>query len=261
MLYALVYALPAAKLASKPPEGSLLGGQVVTSSIWSVFVCIAFLALVDLIMVHQDWFVPFTADAGVGLEEWQKRGNNFEAALLFLWSAWVYIDIPLAYAAGGLHRSPIYTNWRLILIAASLWTTTLVILFSHAGEFGCYFKVACNAGESALASNSFINYFLFPYEQVGGTWYNSQIDSTEFPLSFKLGVFFLFLTMSIIHHTGQFFIRCRLSKFFERIGWNGSPIKQTSPHKDTMPQDQKRISDKLSVEPTMDQPTISLRQK
>lgn len=212
MLYGLVQALPASKLASEAPEGSLIGGQLICSSIWSVLVCISFLALADLVMVDQSWFVPFVADAGVGLEEWQKRGNNFEAALIFVWSAWVYIDIPLTYSTGGVHRAPVYTNWRLMLVTAGLFATTLAVLFTPAGEFGCYFKVSCNAEESSKATGSFINSFLFPYERVGGTWYNSDIESTEFPTSFKVVLFFILVSMSIAHHAGHHFITKNLPK-------------------------------------------------
>ena len=210
MLYALVHARPAKRLADKPPEGSLFGSKLVLSCMWSVFVCIMFLLLADLVMVNQDWFVPFQAGAGVGLEEWQKRGNNFEAALIFIWSAWVYIDIPLTYSTGGIHRAPMYTNFRLVLATMALLSVTLAVMFVHSGEFGCYFKVACSASDSAAAIDAFVNNFLFPYEKVGGTWWNSQIDSTEYPLSFKLGLFFILLSMSVVHHAGYMFINSKL---------------------------------------------------
>jgi cation-transporting ATPase 13A3/4/5 len=210
MLYALVHARPAKRLADKPPEGSLFGRKLVLSCMWSIFVCIAFLLLADLIMVNQDWFVPFQAQAGVGLEQWQKRGNNFEAALVFIWSAWVYIDIPLTYSTGGIHRAPIYKNIRLVITTVALLSVTLAVMFVNSGEFGCYFKVACSASDSAAAIDAFVNNFLFPYEKVGGTWWNSQIDSTEYPLSFKIGLFFILLSMSVVHHSGHWFINTRL---------------------------------------------------
>ena len=232
MLYGLVHSLPAKKLAERPPEGSLLGGQLVLSAIWSVFIFIAFLSLADAIMVNQDWFVPFVADPSVGLEEWQKRGNTFESALIFIWSAWVYIDVPLTYSTGGIHRAPIYTNWRVLLIACSLLAVVLSVMFVNASQFGCYFKVACSASESAAASGAFINNFLFPYEKVGGKWYNSQIDSTVYPIGFKLLLFFLFSVMCILHHVGHYFIASKLSKFVsETLGWDGKCVRRKAPAK------------------------------
>ena len=179
--------------------------------------------MADLIMVNQSWFVPFQADAQIGLEEWQKRGNNFEAALIFIWCAWVYIDVPLTFSTGGPHRAPVYTNWRLIVASATLFATTIAIIFVRSGEFGCYFKVACSAYDSAQASSAFVNNFLFPYEQVGGIWWNSQIDSTEYPTSFKIGLFFILLSMSIIHHVGHFFITTKLSSYIrDKLKWDGN---------------------------------------
>jgi predicted P-type ATPase len=227
MLYAIVHALPSKKLVGKAPEGSLLGGQLIVSCIWSIFVCITFLILADVIMVSQEWYVPFKAADGVGLEEWQKRGNNFEAALVFIWCAWVYVDVPLTYATGGMHRRPFYTNWRLLLTCCFLFGTTIAVLFVHAGEFGCWFKVACTERESLAASESFVNYFLFPYEKVGGTWWNSDIQSTEYPIGFKVGLFFLLLTMSILHHAGHHLIHTKLVTILhDRLGWDGSCFRR-----------------------------------
>ena len=238
MLYALVHSLPAKKLANTSPEGSLLGGQIVMTSIWSIFVSLAFLALADAIMVTRDWFVPFNAGLDVGLEEWQKRGNNYEAALIFIWSAWVYVDIPLAYSVGGAHRAPMYTNWRLVLATMFLMGSTLAVMFTGVGDFGCYFKVACSAAASAKASNAWVNHFLFPYEQVGGTWYNMDIDSTEYPVSFKVGLFFILLSMSVVHHVGHFFITHKLAKYVkDKLGWDGLSIhtkKGYLPQKDSL---------------------------
>jgi cation-transporting ATPase 13A3/4/5 len=227
MLYSLVHALPSKKLADKAPEGSLFGGQLVLSCMWSIFICIAFLVVADLVMVNQAWFVPFKAEAGIGLEEWQKRGNNFEAALIFIWSAWVYVDVPLAFSSGGIHRAPIYMNWRLILSSAALLAVTLAVLFVPSGEFGCYFKVACDSVKSAEASNAFVNFFLFPYEKVGGTWWNSRTASTEYPTSFKVGLFFILLSMTIAHHVGHYIINVRLTKYIrDHLGWDGSCLRR-----------------------------------
>jgi predicted P-type ATPase len=227
MLVGVCSSLAGKKLAAESPEGSLLGGQLVISCIWSIVICIAFLGLADLVMVNQDWFVPFKADPNIGLEEWQKRGNNFEAALIFIWCAWVYIDVPLAFSRGGLHRAPIYTNWRLMLAAAALFATTLAILFVQSSEFGCYFKVACGVHDSLETSKAFINNFLFPYEKVGGTWWNVDIESTEFPVSFKIGLFFILLSMSIVHHVGHHLIQIKLKTWIhDKLKWDGNFVRR-----------------------------------
>ena len=227
MLFGLVYAAPAKRLADRPPEGSLLGGQIVLSSIWAVVVCLAFLGIADGIMVHQSWFVPFRAEPGVRLEEWQKRGNNYEAALIFLWSAWVYVDVPLLFSTGGRHRAPIWTNWRLMLGSSGLLATAIGVLFVPSGEFGCYFKVACSAADSAAASGAFVNNFLFPYEQVGGVWHNQDIDSTEYPVIFKVGLLLLWLAMSLVLHLGHFFITSVLERYIrDTLRWDGSCLKR-----------------------------------
>jgi len=203
MLFAICNALPADRLAPVSPEGSLLGPEMVVSAIWTILVDLLFLALADIIMVNSSWYVPFTTS--VPLHDWQARGNNFESGLIFIWSAWVYVDTGLVYSYGSLHRKAVWTNWRLMIIASVLITITLAVLFSSPGTFSCAFKVNCTAADQAAASDSFINNFLFYYEKVGGSWFG-VVESIVFPLSFQVGLFFILLSMSVVHHLGYKFI-------------------------------------------------------
>ena len=219
MLFSICHAMPSAKLAETPPEGSLLGPEMITAAVWTIFVNITFLGLADLIMVTQSWFVPFSTD--VPLHEWQKRGNNYEAALIFLWSAWVYVDTGLVYSYGSLHRRSVWMNWRLMLAVGLLLSITLAVLFSSSGTFTCAFKVNCSATDQIAATESFVNHFLFYYEKIGGPWYG-VVPSTEFPTGFKVGLFFIFMSMSAVHHVGYKVIVMGpfVSKYLrETIGW------------------------------------------
>lgn len=203
ILFSICHALPAKKLATTTPEGSLLGPEMIVSAIWTIVVAITFLAIADLIMVNASWYVPFTTSEP--LYNWQARGNNFESGLVFIWSGWVYVDVGLVYSYGSLHRRPVWTNWRLMLVATFLISIVCAVLFSSPGSFTCAFKTNCTAADQLAASNSFVNNFLFYYEKVGGKWYG-DVDSIVFPTSFKVGYFFILLSMSIVHHLGYKFI-------------------------------------------------------
>jgi cation-transporting ATPase 13A3/4/5 len=203
VLFAICNALPAKRLAQTGPEGSLLGPEMVVAASWTIIVDVAFLVLADLIMVNSSWYVPFTTD--VPLHDWQARGNTFESALIFLWCAWVYVDTGLVYSYGSLHRRAIWTNWRLMIITTALFMMIAAILFSSPGTFTCAFKVNCTAADQLAASDAFINNFLFYYEKIGGPWYG-VVPSTVFPQSFQIGLFFILLSMSIVHHIGYKFI-------------------------------------------------------
>jgi len=219
ILFSICHALPAKKLAETTPEGSLLGPEMVVSAIWTILVAISFLAIADLIMVNSSWYVPFTTTEP--LYNWQARGNNFESGLVFIWSGWVYVDVGLVYSYGSLHRRALWTNWRLMLVAAGLMTMVLAVLFSSPGTFTCAFKTNCTAAEQLAASDSFINNFLFYYEKVGGKWFG-VVDSVVFPTSFKVGYFFILLSMSIVHHIGYKLIATGpfVNKTLrQRIGW------------------------------------------
>jgi hypothetical protein len=160
---------------------------------------ITFLAIADIIMVNSSWYVPFTTTEP--LYNWQARGNNYESGLVFIWSAWIYVDVGLVYSYGSLHRRAVWTNWRLMLVACCLVTIVLAVLFSSPGTFTCAFKTNCTAGDQLAANDSFINNLLFYYEKIGGKWYGN-VDAIIFPTSFKIGYFFILLSMSAVHHTG-----------------------------------------------------------
>jgi magnesium-transporting ATPase (P-type) len=219
ILYAICHSLPAKRLASSAPEGSLLGPEMVTAIVWTLAIDLAFLGLADILMINQPWYVPFETD--VPLYNWQARGNNFEAGLLFIWCGWVYLDAGIVYSYGALHRRVIWTNWRLIVVSACLITMLLSILFSNSSVFTCSFKVNCSSADQLAASDAFINHFLFHYEKVGGQWYG-VVDSTEFPLDFRWKLFAIFMSMSIAHHIGYKVIVHGpiVNNFFKRdLGW------------------------------------------
>ena len=219
VLFAICNAVPSKKLAERSPEGSLLGPEMITAAVWTILVNITFLAIAELVLVNQSWFVPFTTD--VPLHEWQKRGNTFEGGLIFIWSAWVYVDTGLVYSYGSLHRRAVWTNWKLMATVALLFSITLTILFSSSETFTCAFKVNCSDVDQLAATDSFINNFLFYYEKIGGEWYG-VVPTTEYPMSFKIGLFFILLSMSVIHHVGYKVIVMGpfVNKYLrEEIGW------------------------------------------
>ena len=199
MLFSICHSLPAKRLADTTPEGSLLGPEMVVAAVWTVLVAVSFLALADLIMVNSSWYVPFTTTEP--LYNWQARGNNFESGLVFIWSGWIYVDVGLVYSYGSLHRKAVWTNWRLMIVAAGLITMILAVLFSSPSTYTCAFKTNCTAVDQLAASDSLINNFLFYYEKIGGKWFGVT-DAVVFPTSFKVGYFFILLAMSIVHHLG-----------------------------------------------------------
>ena len=107
------------------------------------------------------------------------------------------------------------------MVAGGLWTCILAIMFSSSSTFTCAFKVNCSSVDQLAATGSFINHFLFYYEKVGGDWHG-VVDTTEFPFSFKIGLFFIFLSMSIVHHAGYKFIVTGpfvTKTLRQRLGW------------------------------------------
>ena len=217
MLFSISSALPAQSLAKTPPEGSLLGPEMILGTIWTLLVGITFLGIAEAIMEHADWFVPFTTDAA--LNDWRMRTSSFEAELIALFRFWVYIDVGIVYSYGSLHRQSVLRNWRLVMLSIALFAVVTALIFGPPSAFACAFMVNCSASENAAAADSWINSILFYYEKIGGTWYG-VVDSIEYPTNFRITIFALFCSMSLLHHIGyRLAIMGSVTAWFHRIGW------------------------------------------
>lgn len=219
MLYAISSALPAATLAKSPPEGSLLGPEMILGATWTLVVDFMFLGIAEAVMEGSDWFVPFTTDAP--LSDWHTRTTSFEAALMVLFRFWVYIDAGIVYSYGSVHRRSVMRNWRLVVLSIVLFTIVGLLLFVEPpNAFNCAFMVNCSSAENQVATDSWINSILFYYEKIGGTWYG-VVDSIEYPTTYRITLAVLFVSMSLVHHIGykSMILGC-VTDWFHRIGWN-----------------------------------------
>ena len=218
MMYAICSALPAAKLAPSPPEGSLLGPEMILGTIWSIISVVVFFAIAEAVMDHSDWFVPFVTDAP--LSAWRQRTDSFESALIVIVRMWTYIDLALVYSYGSVHRQALFKNWRLVSLAVFFFAVIGWLLFGPVGFAQAAFIVQVNKEVALSSVDTFLNYFLFYYERVGGVW-SGITDSIEFPMNFRIGLIAILASMSLVHHLGyKLAILGPVTKFFhEKIGW------------------------------------------
>ncbi|EER13408.1 P-type ATPase3, putative, partial [Perkinsus marinus ATCC 50983] len=109
-LWAISMARPARTLAAVAPEGSLLGPGMVTASVLTVLLLTLVLLTALGILYLQDgesWFIRFN-DESSDIHEWQKRSDNFEAALTWVWMSWATIDVAVCYSYGHVYRRAVY---------------------------------------------------------------------------------------------------------------------------------------------------------
>jgi magnesium-transporting ATPase (P-type) len=217
MLYGICSALPASKLANTPPEGSLLGPEMVLGAAWTMISIGVFLAIAEAVMTNADWFIPFSSSAP--LSAWRERTESFESALIVVFRVWAYLDIALVYSYGSLHRQNILKNWRLVIMAMIFVGILMWTLFGPMGVIQAGLIVQVNKDVAIASGDTFLNNFLFYYEKIGGVWYSS-VDSIEYPMGFRLSLVAVLISMSIVHHIGyRIGVLGSVSNFFHRLGW------------------------------------------
>ena len=219
MLYCICCALPASKMAKAVPEGSLMGPEMIFGVVWTVVSALITMAILENVMKNASWFHPFVSSAP--LSAWQQRTNTFESSLVVLLRLWLYLDIAFVYSYGSVHRQNVMKNWRLLLAVVLIVSLIGYLLFGPIGVPQAAFVVQINKSDALAASSTFLNYFLFYYERVGGVWYG-MTDSIEFPLDFRFGIVATFLGVSAIHHIGfRLAILGPLGRWFhDKVKWS-----------------------------------------
>ena len=198
LMWAISQARPATTFASRRPEGSLFGPQNVLGSTLSVCLYMVVLGILLGILFAQPWFKPYALDGP--LNEWQHRSDSFESPLVFVWSAWFTIDLALVCSKGHTHRLPLMRNHSLLISSTALAMPVLLLLFMDETDFNCAFKVNCDRGTYLRLKSSWVNNFLFPYEQIGGEeWYAPDQVATTYSAGFKAVVVLVLVSSSAAH--------------------------------------------------------------
>ncbi|KAF4754896.1 hypothetical protein FOZ62_024213 [Perkinsus olseni] len=223
LLWAISMARPARTLAAVAPEGSLLGPAMITASTLTVIILtlVLFTAL-GILYLHdgESWFARFD-DEGSDIHEWQKRSDNFEAALTWVWMSWATIDTAVCYSYGHVYRRAVYRNLALMVAVIALSVPVLVLLLNGSCSYNCAFKVNCEEEDYFALKDSWFNYFLFSYEEIGGTEWYSSVPSNVLPVGLRWGFLALFTGMTILHHLTYKIITLGpcVQKILPRWGW------------------------------------------
>jgi predicted P-type ATPase len=199
MLLCICSALPAKNLSVKPPEGSLLGPEMVLGTTWSVLTAVGCIGIAEAILMSSEGYVAFVSSAP--LSSWRERTDSFESALVVVLRLWLYMDLGLVYSYGSPHRRSLLVNWRLILVSACLAGLVGYLLFGPVGVPQAAFIVQVNKHTVMQTQDTVLNRFLFYYEKIGGSW-NGMTDSIEFSENFRIALIAVLMVGSIIHHVG-----------------------------------------------------------
>ena len=199
MLYCICCAVPSSTLAPSVPEGSLMGPEMIFGVVWTLLTAVLTMGILEGVMQNSFWYYPFISSAP--LSAWQERTDSFESSLVVLFRLWLYADVAFVYSYGSVHRQNVMKNWRLLIAVSLIAALIGYLLFGPVSVPQAAFVVQINEAEALNASSTFLNYFLFYYERVGGVWYG-MTDSIEFPLDFRFGIVATFICVSALHHVG-----------------------------------------------------------
>ncbi|EER04598.1 hypothetical protein Pmar_PMAR019632 [Perkinsus marinus ATCC 50983] len=139
-------------------------------------------------------------DESSDIHEWQKRSDNFEASLTWVWMSWATIDVAVCYSYGHVYRRAVYRNLALMVTVIALGVPVLVLLLNGSCSYNCAFKINCKDEDYFALKDSWFNYFLFSYEEIGGTEWYSSVPSNVLPVGLRWGFLALFSGMTLLHH-------------------------------------------------------------
>ncbi|KAF4664620.1 hypothetical protein FOL47_005043 [Perkinsus chesapeaki] len=229
LLWALSMPKPARTLARVPPEGSLLGPMMVMAASLTMIIGVIFLMVAFYILFSNEgesWFGRFDGSASE-VHEWQKRSDNFEAALTWLWLSWITFDTAVCYSYGDVHRRPVYRNLPLIFVVLLTGIPLIVLLVGPSSEFSCAFKVNCSLPDFQAVQYSWVNWLLFSYERVGGDVWYGTVSGNVMPAWLRWTYFGLFCGMTLIHHLSYKIITLGsfVKRTLPRLGWGAQEGK------------------------------------
>ena len=218
LLVSMATCAPSMKLFRTPPEGSLMGPEMILGCSWSLVIFLTTYWICSAVITSEAWYVPFTTTASVS--DWYERTDSYDVGLSIIFRLWICVDTAFAYSYGSEYRRTIIFNWKLVLVTSLIMVGILFVLSTNGNSWNCALGVNCSADSNKEASTALINRILFDYEKVGGDWFG-VIGALFLPNEFKLVLLSLLLLMSIIHHVGfKLVIQGRaMAWIHEHMGW------------------------------------------
>lgn len=255
LLFAMSACAPSRGLLRAPPEGSLMGPEIILGCAWSLFVTLIMYWISTAVLTSESWYIPFSTDATVS--DWSVRTNSFDSALAVIFRLWICTDLAFAYSYGSDYRRSVIFNWRLLALTFTLIGSILYTLATSSSVWNCAIGVNCTQQGNQAASESPINWFLFQSEKIGGAWHG-MVDSLVFPSEFTLVVLSLLILMTIVHHAGiKFIIQGKAMDWIHTsLGWKDM-ISCCGCWRRTNPKGYRRLDEAKQKETSLDDSVMS----
>eukprot|EP01097_Dermamoeba_algensis_P006163 TRINITY_DN3878_c0_g1_i2.p1 TRINITY_DN3878_c0_g1~~TRINITY_DN3878_c0_g1_i2.p1 ORF type:complete len:959 (-),score=239.16 TRINITY_DN3878_c0_g1_i2:217-3093(-) len=118
------------RLHSQPPTSNLFAPTILASLFAEVCIQVLFLALINVILSKQDWFVPFD---GKGEDEFAVK--NYENTVSYWFSNFQYIIVAIAFSKGNNFRRAFFTNYLYVIFLLIGIGLSIMLVFLPQSNF------------------------------------------------------------------------------------------------------------------------------
>jgi magnesium-transporting ATPase (P-type) len=145
--YAITLSRPRQDLPPRRPTSSLVGTATVASVVGMQLINLASLGTAFAYMRSSPDYVRWPVELTEGAKFW-FLSDNWECTILFTWMMGSFTVAALIFSVGGPFRSPLYTNYLLLLFTLCLVVSMALLLCTGPNTFTAVFHIASNSFNS-----------------------------------------------------------------------------------------------------------------
>ncbi|KAJ2838531.1 hypothetical protein J3B01_001349 [Coemansia erecta] len=154
MSICVAYSGPAKKLSKYRPTAQILGPQMMTSALGTVFINFAFLAGAFGWLYRQQWFRCNEFDASaMDISKWWLLADSYEAEVISIVCLFQFVNNAMVVNFGYLFRRRWYRNYALIFLWAVYVSIISIVLLARTNWLNCRFRINC--GSKSILADSF----------------------------------------------------------------------------------------------------------
>ncbi|KAJ2454265.1 hypothetical protein EV183_001631 [Coemansia sp. RSA 2336] len=170
------YSGPAKRLSKYRPTAQILGPQMLTSAMGTVFINYAFVAGAFGWLYSKQWFRCNEFDSGdLDIAKWWLLADNYETAILAIVSLFQFANNAMVVNFGYLFRRRWYRNYPLLFLWAVYISINSIILLADPNWLGCRFRINC--GSKSVLADKYDLHPDFYIEEYGNPIQNNIIPT------------------------------------------------------------------------------------
>lgn len=146
MVAIMTLSWPSKRLAEIRPTSQLLGSRTIVLVFTQVLLFIGFVCLALWLVRQQAFYSPYDSlELGVPGHEWQKKGDNYDCEIAFLFLALQLATSAFVLSFGAEYRRNVLYNVPLTITYILALAFFAALVWGGPSDFTCMFRVNCDS--------------------------------------------------------------------------------------------------------------------